>query len=324
MPDKAPDSTLKASINAENGLTFPLLIVCAFILIIVWGTAFTMVSVAVKYMTPLWLVAYRLLISSALVTAFTIFAGERFPKFSDPRWLYYFLLGQTGMVIPFFLTSKAQMTIDSGLSAILVGIMPLVTIVLAHFFAHEPLSWRKVFGFLLGFIGTIILFLPENLHWGLIYDWKAQLLSVGAALCYAVTTVGARRVPKTSAITASAMMLIGASVTALSAALWEGLPSRLPAMTGLWMVLGLGIGSSGLATILYLFVIEKCGPTVVAKINYFPPFVSVLFGVLFLGEVFTLRIAIAFALIMLGVWMARQKKPIHTPKQPHKSSKNAH
>jgi len=73
------------------------------------------------------------------------------------------------------------------------------------------------------------------------------------------------------------------------------------------MIFGLAIGSTGIATIVYLAMIDRNGPTEVARINYFPPFVSVFIGVLILGETFTPRIAIAFATIMLGVWVARNR-----------------
>jgi len=71
------------------------------------------------------------------------------------------------------------------------------------------------------------------------------------------------------------------------------------------MAIGLGVGSTALATILYLYVIQKTGPSVMAKINYFVPLASVIFGVGFLGEVFSWRMVIAFAVIAVGVMVSR-------------------
>ena len=296
---------IKAAPPRLTGL--PFLAIAAY-LIIVWGTAFNMLDVVVRHMSPIWLVAWRTLIATFLIVSWALFKGYRFPKLTDKRWLWYLGLALTGMVIPFFLTASAQTTIDSGISAILTGTMPLLTLGLAHIFTAEKMSRRKVIGFFIGFIGTVILFLPEDLSWGLVMDWKAQLLVMGAALCYAITTVAAKKAPETPSTLGAAMMVGWAAVASVSAALMTGPPDfSVPAFTWI-LILALAIGSTAIATIFYLFMIERNGPTTLAKINYFPPFAAVLVGIWLLNEPFTIRIAIAFGVIMLGVWIARNKR----------------
>lgn len=281
------------------------LLLIALTLIITWGTAYTMVSVGVRYITPIWLVAYRTILGAILVTLYAYWRGHRFPKLSNPRWLWYFILGLTGMVIPFFLISVGQKTVDSGVAAIIVGFMPLMTIIMAHFFANERLTVRKTLGFLLGFVGIIILFLPENFNLTLIKDWRAQVLVVGGAFFYAITTILAKRAPDTPASLAAAMMLVGAAIAATLAAIVSGIPDTIPPAMGIWMAVGLGIGSTALGNILFLYVVQKSGPSMIARINYFPALASVIAGVWFLNEPFTWRIAIAMCVIILGVFISR-------------------
>jgi len=302
----------KASLDSKptaqsEGLSWPVLIGVSCILVLIWGAAYTMIGVGVKHMSPIWLVAYRLVIGATLVTGFAFSRGQRFPKLSDPRWRWYLMLGITGSVLPFFLISTGQVKVDSGISAIIVGAMPIMTIVLAHFFADERLTPMKMLGFFVGFMGIVILFLPEDLSFALIGDWKAQLLIVGGAACYAFTTVFAKRVPKPQSAIGASMMLIWAALIGVVAALFTGLPEQSPAMVGHLMAWGLGIGSTGIATVLYLWVIEKTGPTMLAKINYFTPVVSVICGVWILSEPFTWRVAISFLIIVLGIVIARGK-----------------
>lgn len=290
---------------SQSKLSKPLFLIISFFLIITWGSAFTMIGVGVKYMTPIWLVAYRLVIGAAFMIIYVVATGAKFPKLTDGRWLWYFALGMTGMVIPFFLISTGQVSVDSGLSAIIVGAMPLMTIILAHFFADEPLNPPKMLGFFIGFLGVVILFLPDNLSLELVSDWKSQLLIVGAALCYAVTTVAAKRAPKTPSSVGAGMMLICSAIVGVIGALFTGVPTALPPYPGLLSAIGLGIGSTALATILYLYVIEQTGPSVLAKINYFVPVASVVFGIWFLSEPFTWRMVISFIVILAGVIIAR-------------------
>ncbi len=74
--------------------------------------------------------------------------------------------------------------------------MPLATIVLAHFFVQgEQLSWRKSLGFIIGFAGIIILFLPDNFALELIQNWQSQALIIIGATLYAVNAILIKRAP---------------------------------------------------------------------------------------------------------------------------------
>lgn len=297
------------STKATSGISKPLFIAAALFLILTWGSAFTLNSVGVAHMTPIWLVAMRLMIGAVLLIAYVKLTGGNFPKMSDKRWLWYFSLGMTGMTIPFFLVSTGQVNIDSGLAAIIVGAMPIMTIILAHFFTDERLTLMKSIGFFIGFIGIVILFLPDNFSLELISDWQSQLLIVLGAFCYAITTVAAKRAPKTPSSVGAAMMLICAAIVGFIWALFTGLPETIPAMPGLLSALGLGIGSTAIATILYLYVIDQTGPSALAKINYFVPVASVILGVWLLNEPFTWRMVISFFVILCGILIARIGQP---------------
>jgi len=264
-----------------------------------------MVGVGVDYITPIWLVTYRLILGAILVTGYVIYKGYKFPKLSDVRWRWYLILGMIGSVIPFFLLSTGQLNVDSGITSIIVGVMPLMTIVLAHFFANERLNAQKLLGFIIGFLGIVVLFLPDNMNLAVISNWKAQLLIIIAAFCYALTTIIAKRAPETPSSVAAAMMLICATPVAVLAGLAEGVPTEVPAMIGIWMAIGLGVGSTAIATILYLYIIQETGPSTMAKINYFVPLASVIFGVSLLGEEFSWKMVISFITIVLGVMISR-------------------
>ena len=264
-----------------------------------------MVGVGVDYITPIWLVTYRLILGAILVTGYVFYKGHTLPKLSDVRWRWYLILGMIGSVIPFFLLSTGQLKVDSGITSIIVGVMPLMTIVLAHFFANEPLNTQKLLGFIIGFLGIVVLFLPDNMSLALIRDWKFQLLIVIAAFCYALTTIIAKRAPETPSSVAAAMMLICATPVAVIAGVAEGIPTQAPPMIGIWMAIGLGVGSTAIGTILYLYIIQETGPSAIAKINYFTPLASVIFGIGLLGEEFSWRMVISFVTIVLGVMISR-------------------
>lgn len=280
----------------------------AFLMVIVWGSAFTLVSIGVKYISPLWLVTYRLIIGAILIIIYVKFKGLNLPNIKDKRWIWYFAMGLIGMVIPFFLLSTGQVIIDSGLTAIMVGTMPLMTVILAHFFTNEKLSITKIIGFIFGFIGIVILFLPSDFSIELTENWSSQLIIIIAAFCYAVTTIIAKRAPDTPATVGACMMLICAATACLFVALLTGFPSSIPPLLGILTAFGLGVGSTAFASILLLYIIDQTGPSTIAKINYFVPLASVIFGVIILDEILSMRIFIAFVIILIGMFISQIKK----------------
>ena len=285
-----------------------MLLLMAFLMVIVWGSAFTLVSIGVKYISPLWLVTYRLIIGAIIVIIYVKFKGLNLPNIRDKRWIWYFAMGLIGMVIPFFLLSTGQVIIDSGLTAIMVGTMPLMTVTLAHFFTNEKLSITKIIGFIFGFIGIVILFLPSDFSIEITENWFSQLIIIIAAFCYAVTTIIAKRAPDTPATIGACMMLICAATACLFVALLTGFPSSMPPLLGILTAFGLGVGSTAFASILLLYIIDQTGPSTVAKINYFVPLASVIFGVIILDEILSIRIFIAFVIILIGMFISQIKK----------------
>ena len=302
-----------ASDSTSQTMSSKALLGFALFLIIIWGSAFTLIGVGVKYISPIWLVVYRLFLGTIFLTIYMLLKGYRFPSLTDTRWLWYGVLGITGMSAPFYLVSTGQVKVDSGLSAILIGSMPIMTIILAHFFTDEKLTLRKFFGFLIGFIGIIILFLPDNLSLNLVADWWEQLLILCAAGFYAITTVAAKRAPETPSTVGAVMMLIAATISAFIATFFiAGFEGSIPASEAFWKVVitvaALGIGSTAIATIVYLYVIDQTGPSVIAKVNYFVPLASVIFGVAFLKEDLSWRMLVAFSIILIGVLISRAKQ----------------
>ena len=285
-----------------------MLLFMAFLMVIVWGSAFTLVSIGVKYISPLWLVTYRLIIGAIIVIIYVKFKGLNLPNIRDKRWIWYFAMGLIGMVIPFFLLSTGQVIIDSGLTAIMVGTMPLMTVILAHFFTNEKLSITKIIGFIFGFIGIVILFLPSDFSIEITENWFSQLIIIIAAFCYAVTTIIAKRAPDTPATIGACMMLICAATACLFVALLTGFPSSMPPLLGILTAFGLGVGSTAFASILLLYIIDQTGPSTIAKINYFVPLASVIFGVIILDEILSIRIFIAFVIILIGMFFSQIKK----------------
>jgi len=280
------------------------------VVVFIWSTAYTLMYYTVYSggFPAEWIPAARTILPAIAITLYVYSRGMKLPKLNDPRWLWYGLMGFLGMTIPFFLLALGNKHgVESGISSILTnGVTPLITIVLAHFFiSSERLSWRKSIGFLIGFVGVVFLFLPENLNLNLIQNWQAQVFILLVALSYALAAIVAKRAPDTKASVGAAIMLITAAITALIIAIPSGMPSGDYSGGVLLALFVLTVFSTGLSDILYLEVIKMSGPSMIAKINYLVPVFALIFGIVFLSEAFSWRSVAAMMIIITGLLIAR-------------------
>jgi len=286
-----------------------------FTLVVLWGSSFMLVRVSLDAFTPLAVTAGRLLIGAGVLGLVLVAMRRRVSQ--QPRhWLFFLAMALLGNAAPFFLIAWGQVAIPSGLTGILMAVMPLAVLLMAHFLvAGERLTRRRLAGFALGFLGVVVLTGPDAraVLVGREASFISQLAVLGAALCYGVAAIVARRGPVLHPVVVAAPVLAIAGILAgtLLLAAGAGGESGAVAMHGpveRWpaaAMLALGALSTGLATVVYFTLIARAGPTFLSLINYLIPVWAVVLGAVALDERLPPRAFVALALILAGVVLAR-------------------
>jgi drug/metabolite transporter (DMT)-like permease len=274
-----------------------------------WGSAFMFMKIGVATVAPATLVACRLALGAAILYGVMRARGLRLPP-PGARWLPFAALAVLGNCVPFYLITWGQQAIDSALAGILIAIMPLATLILAHFFvAGERLTARRAAGFALGFAGIVVLMGPAALAGlaGAPGQALAQIAVLAGALCYAANSVLAQRTVATDFLVASTAVLIVASAVMLPVALVVDYPlTGTPGAGSVAAIVWLGIGPTALATLMYFQLIATAGPTFMSMVNYLSPLVALLAGVLLMGEQPGATAVAGLALILLGIALSRR------------------
>ena len=106
----------------------------------VWGSSFLFIKLAVATLPPISIAAGRIGIGAIALTILVAARGMRWPT-ARADWLKLIAMGLFGNILPFSLINWGETHIDSGITAILMSVVPLATILMAHYFAKgEPLS----------------------------------------------------------------------------------------------------------------------------------------------------------------------------------------
>jgi drug/metabolite transporter (DMT)-like permease len=281
------------------------------VLVIAWGSSFVMSKLALKEVDPAWIAAARIVIGAAVVTAFAGARGQ-LPKFTTTKTAYYAWLGLIGNALPFVLITWGMLFITSGVAGLLMGAIPLFTIALSHLLLpNEPLTATKTAGFLIGFVGIIVLIGADALF-NISFSGNeliGELAVILGCLCYAVNGVTAKRFGTGGVYEQSSGVLILASVLAVTfALLTQPFPLHKISGSALLALIGLGLIPTGFATVVWFKAISRTGPSFTSITNYLVPVYAVAFGAILLGEPISWNVLAALALILVGVFVSRIKQ----------------
>lgn len=280
------------------------------ILVALWGSSYLMIEIALRLWSPAQITGLRVVAGLMVLLVAMVVAGQSFPR--EPRlWGYFLMFAVVGNCLPFFLISWGQQQVESGLAGILAATMPLVVLLVAHLvLPDERLSWRQGLAFLVGFAGIITLMGPDSLAalGGSADRLVAQLAVFGGAVCYAISTVGARLLPPVSSLVTAATVLLIATVLMTPFAVDGAL--LLPQVTpSVGLALGiLGFVGTGIASILYFYLIAQTSARFVSYLNYLIPIWAVALGAFALGESLPVSSWFALGLILTGLAISQRRR----------------
>ncbi|OUR78506.1 hypothetical protein A9Q83_07725 [Alphaproteobacteria bacterium 46_93_T64] len=276
-------------------------------LALMWSSSFLFIKIAVETITPLSLAAGRMLIAAVILYVFMKIKGIELPT-DGKSWLFFLAIGIVGNVIPFFLISWAELTVDSSIASILIGSTPLISFVLGHFVtSDEKLTPDRIVGVLVGFAGIIVLIGPEaimKLGSGVLGQFAIILAGAG----YVSSSFIARSMPAMEPRSRAAGVLIVASLISVPIALVFDQPWTLdPTPLSVAALTILGIFPTAIATVLLFFVIMRVGATFVILNNYLNPALGVIWGYFFVNEIPSFQTYMGLCLILAGMVFTQLK-----------------
>lgn len=269
---------------------------------VIWGIPYLLIKVAVAELTPATLVLLRTAVAGLILVPLAAARGDIRPLL--PRWRWIVAYTFVEVAAPWILLSDAERRLSSSLAGLLIAGVPLVGALLVWIIGGDDRpDLRRVLGLIVGFVGVALVVGLDVATDDLIAVGEVGLVVIGYALGPMII---ARRLQGTPAVGVVAASL---ALTALAYAPIgiAQLPKTLPSTQVLLSVAILGIVCTALAFLLFFALIGEVGPIRATIITYFNPAVALVLGVLLLNEPFTVGIAVGFALIALGSFVATRR-----------------
>jgi drug/metabolite transporter (DMT)-like permease len=290
----------------------------AFVLLgLIWGTNFIFMKWAAVLISPAQIVLLRILFGFVPVLALALVRSAL--KWSHLRYIHhFFVMALLATAIYYFAFAKGAALLPSGVAGMLSGAIPLFSFLAAFaFLRQEPINRYTLLGLLLGFAGVLLIARPwDSAASGV--DVHGVLYMIGGSLSVGCSFVYARRflVNKEISPIALSTYQIGLALLVLFLVTDLNGIGRIQqdrtALIGL--VFGLGLTGTGLAFVLYYFIVQHLGALKAAGVTYIPPVVALAIGSLLVHEPLHTQDLFAMALILGGVYVLQTGKSLAAAK----------
>ena len=272
-------------------------------LTLVWGTNWSMFSVALSELPVLTFRTGVLTIAVIVLYAIVRLRGE---SLSVPkgRWPALIAASLTNLTIWNIATSMAVLYIPSGHASVLAYTMPLWVALIGFVVYRQPLTGRLLAAILIGAAAVVALMAPNftsyaNAPWGLFWG-------LFAGFCWAVGTFIVKRTswPGMNLSLTFWQVAVAWPPIAIGAALIDGPLLHWPSAEVIAVTIYTGAVPMSLGTAAW-FALVKLLPAQVAGLSSIAiPIVAVVSGVIVLHEPLSLLQALAIGSTVISLWLA--------------------
>ena len=279
-------------------------------LALIWGVSFLLIKVAVHDMSPAVLLLLRAA-SGFLGLAVIVKAMGR--PLIGPGWKTrlgsFAFMAITNAIVPWIAIAWGEERISSGLASILNSTTTLWTAIIIYWaMPSERPTIINYIGVVVGFAGVVILVLPDLASQGVTANFFGTMAVLVASLSYALNAIYQRtRMRNVSVFDISIGQLAAATVFAVPLAI-PSLPAVHVALPSMAAVLGLGAAGTGVAYLLYYYVMNSLGAVRAAGVTFLVPVTAVFWGVVLLHETVNLPIVIGMVVILAGVLLTNLRR----------------
>ena len=167
------------------------------LMIVIWGTNFSIVKVALRDFPEIPFNAMRMVVGTVVFLTtlwFTRDSAKPRPALTRADWIQLFFLGVVGTFLYQLCFVAAVRRTSVGNGSLIIGLSPIVISLMSAVVGHErirPLRWLGVFMALLGLyfvVGHGVEFSPQSL--------RGDLLMLGGVMCWATYSVASQPILK--------------------------------------------------------------------------------------------------------------------------------
>jgi drug/metabolite transporter (DMT)-like permease len=277
-------------------------------LYLVWGSTYLAIAVAVETIQPFLMASVRFALAGLILLTWSI-ARERRSFVAPTRreWRDSAVVGTLLIGGGMGMVAFGEQTVPSGITALLIALMPAWVAVLGRAIFGERLPGLALVGIVAGFVGVAILAAPSVTGGSGALDPIGLAAVLVSPIAWAGGSLFASHgavLPRRPLVATGLQMVVGGGVLAVMAVL-TGELGRLDVAAisarSAFAVLYLLVLGSLVAFTVYGWMLRVAPLPFVSTYAYVNPIIAVILGAIILGEPIDARTVIAGAVIVVAV-----------------------
>jgi drug/metabolite transporter (DMT)-like permease len=282
------------------------------LLSLIWGLSFVFIETLISTAGVWGTVFLRCIAGTLILLPLLLSKIKKKEIHKRLPWKSLITVGIFNAGLPWGLIALSQTNITSNTAAVLNALTPILTGLIGFFIFSIFLGRMQWLGIGLGFIGILIL-----MNFKITDLFSSHFIGIGtmllATICYGFSTQFSRKYLKQThvVITSTVSLLVGACVAGVGVVITDpaAFERIIHSADSLFIgsVLGLGCLGSGIAYLLYYYLINHGGAEFASTVTYLIPLTALIWGNVLLGEPITSNLLVGLVTIFLGVFLANQK-----------------
>ena len=275
---------------------------------ITWGSSFILIKKSLLVFSPYEIGAIRVVGSGLILAAIGIPAIIRMRR---GTLLWVIIAGFFGNFLPMFLFPIAQTQVSSSLAGILDSLVPIFILAFSFLLFGIKSKLTQIIGAIIGFIGaTSLIYFSEGNSENSQFSYA--MLIVLAAASYAVNSLIVKeKIPELNAVKLTAAVYtfwaIPSGIILYYTGMIQNFEMQNSYVEPLFYMGFLTVFGTAIAMLLYFKLIQNTSAVFASISSYLLPVVAIIWGILD-GEKFTFWYIFGGVLIMIGIYLIREKK----------------
>ncbi len=258
--------------------------------------------------SPVGLTLWQAIGGGMLLLAVTIVRRRTLP-IDRAHLVFYLFCGVAGTVLPTTMIFTVAPNLPAGVLAMLLTTVPIMTYALGITCGIDRIAAGRLFGLLLGIGAVGLLFIPNGADQTMApVRWIALALLIPAAYSLENIFIALRRPPNTDSLTLlTGMMLMSAIILAPIVGISDAyVPLQFPFGVLEWAMLAM-IVINVICYAVFIYLVTATGPVFAAQAGYPVMIFGVAWGMYLFDERHTMWIWVAFALMLIGMALVRER-----------------
>ncbi|WP_430509415.1 DMT family transporter [Gottfriedia solisilvae] len=286
------------------------LYVALFLLSIIWSTSFLFIKLLLNDISPEGIVFYRCFFGAITLLIIMLIKKVRIDFKNLPKTGLLIAISLFNHAIPWLFLSFIETHLQSNEAAILNAFTPIATLVIGIFFFSQKIVSKQWIGLFVGIIGLMIMM---NIKLSTIFSNNIyySLLMIFVTFCYGLGSHLTKKYLQKIDVLIVSFLTLG--ISAFFGFIYmvlagKGTVKPFVNIEVFGGILGLGVLCSGLAYLLFYYMVKEGSAEFATMVTYIVPVFASIWGFFFLNEPLTIKMVAGLLIVLLGVFITNSKK----------------